>query len=603
MTINTSQIGSNKTPEETNQIQDLFSRATSLHTQGQLNEASKLYQALLKIDPHHADALHLNGLILANSGQVEHGIESITTAIGYNSHFAPYYINRGLLYKRQNKLNHAKQDFERAIQIEPRNFLSYQHLADFYFSQQFVDQAIHYYKHALTIEPASYYCWHQLGDSAIQQKQYDSAIEFYTKALQIDSNQPTTLVNIAVAYLHKNAPDVALPYLTKAHDLNNSMIAVYINLALAYRALHQYSSAEQMLSRAIELEPNNYELYCSFAECYKEQGQYSLALQAFKKAQQLNPNHSRVQFGLGILYMLVGDYPQGWKYYQARITMDNAQVANYCLSQPLWQGEELTGKTLFIQAEQGLGDAIQFVRYLPLIQKQFGGQLVCECQPQLIELFRQQTELQASSIKFIVRGSLRPAFDYYTHLMTLPKYYGTTIENIPAYDHYLSAPTKHRLATLIPRNEKLKIGLVWSGNPNNPNDKNRSIDLRLFIPLLQLENTQFYSLQLGQTAHSIYDFHLNQTLLDLSPYLQDFTDTAVVINQLDLIISVDTAVVHLAAALGKQTWLLIPFVPDFRWLIDREDSPWYPSIKLFRQPTRGDWESPIKQLESTLLNI
>jgi hypothetical protein len=269
-------------------------------------------------------------------------------------------------------------------------------------------------------------------------------------------------------------------------------------------------------------------------------------------------------------------------------------------AEPPWDGRPLEGRTLLLHAEQGFGDAIQFIRYLPLAAER-GGRIIIECQAQLQRLF----QINAGGSQIVASGQPMPDFDSHCPLLSLPWVFGTTLASVPDIVPYLRADAENvgswrqRLAE---HSQVVKVGLVWSGNPAHKNDRCRSMTLARLAPLAQTRGVRFFSLQKGEAATEARTPPPGMELIDWTEELTDFADTAALIAHLDLVIAVDTAVAHLAGAMGKPVWTLLPFVPDWRWLLEREDSPWYPSMRLFRQPFWGDWDSVIERVADELSN-
>jgi len=253
-------------------------------------------------------------------------------------------------------------------------------------------------------------------------------------------------------------------------------------------------------------------------------------------------------------------------------------------------------KTILLHSEQGIGDTIQFVRYAKAVAGR-GGRRILECQPGLKKLLEGVPEFDA----VYGEGEDLPEFDVHAPLLSLPHIFGTTMETIPSDIPYIQGPENSEISEKISsRANHLKVGLVWAGNPGHTNDRNRSIPLASFEPIFDLKGIQFYSLQVGEGRKQIGHFHYQDKIIDLNP---DFSATASAIDQLDLVISVDTSIAHLSGAMGRPTWTLLPFVPDWRWLMNRDDTPWYPGMRLFRQPEIGDWESVILKVSESLRRI
>jgi hypothetical protein len=291
----------------------------------------------------------------------------------------------------------------------------------------------------------------------------------------------------------------------------------------------------------------------------------------------------------GDLHEGLEEYEWRWRGYQGARLPD--------LGQPLWDGTPLgDDRTLLLWAEQGLGDTIQFVRYAPLLRR-FAGRIVLSCQPSLTQVMASAAGRDA----VVPAGGALPPFDAFVPLMSLMHRLGTRLETIPAAVPYLGADAG-RVAALAPRfrGAGFKVGLVWSGNPKHGNDRHRSVPLALLRPLLTVPGARLFSLQVGARAEDIAAEGLAGVITDLAPDLADFADTAAAISQLDLVVTVDTSVAHLAGALGRPTWLLLPWTADWRWLAGRPDSPWYPSMRLFRQPRYGAWEPAVEDIVASL---
>jgi hypothetical protein len=296
---------------------------------------------------------------------------------------------------------------------------------------------------------------------------------------------------------------------------------------------------------------------------------------------------------------MLGDFENGWKGYEYRIQTKELDIGSVQFPQPRWEGHDLKGQRILIHAEQALGDTIQFIRYLPQVAQR-GGRVVLQVQPELFQLLKDFPHAE----QVLARGDALPDFDVQCPLLSLPLilHSGSQISNEVPYIKPDALAVEHWRAKLADE-ARLKVGLVWAGKPEHKNDHNRSMPARMFASLNQIPNVRFFSLQKGDAAKQLADLSSQLDVTDFTSELNDFVDTAGLIQNLDLVITVDTAVAHLAGAIGKPVWVLLPFVPDWRWLLDRSDSPWYPTMRLFRQPRIGDWESPVNSVAAGLKQL
>jgi hypothetical protein len=322
------------------------------------------------------------------------------------------------------------------------------------------------------------------------------------------------------------------------------------------------------------------------------------ALATFRRSLTVEPGNAVATFNLATLQLLTGDFEQGWRGRETRWKLPLGQL-DRGFSQPLWLGDQpIAGKTILLHADEGLGDAIQFARYAPMVAA-LGARVILEVQPPIRRLLAGMSGV-ADCVDRPAATSL--AFDLHCPLGTLPFAFKTRLDTIPGAEPYLPAPPAARLAEWDSRlgaRDRLRVGLVWAGNAAHRNDRDRSMALRTLAPLLDC-GAQFVSLQKDVREHDRAFLGERPDIVDLTADLTDFSDTAALVSCLDLVISVDTSLVHLAGALGVPVWTMLPFNPDWRWLLERDDSPWYRSMRLFRQPGRGDWASVVERVRREL---
>jgi len=370
-----------------------------------------------------------------------------------------------------------------------------------------------------------------------------------------------------------------------------SLALLWNNRGTTLLELARHAEAAESYRRALQLAPELHDARVALASCLQSLGYLSEAQAACDIVLQAVPDHAEAHWNQALLLLLQGNYAMGWQEYEWRWKKRRFTSPQRQFMQPPWQGEPLTGKTILIHAEQGFGDTLQFCRYLPFLAAS-ASQVVFECHPQLTALM----ETLSPGLTIVAMGQPLPPFDCHQPLMSLPRLFGTTLETIPASVSYLQPPAG-RLpfwqSVLPERGGKLRVGLCWAGKTYP--DPGRSIPAAMLAPLAACMAASFVSLQVGEvSAQPAID------LLDLTMLVQDFADTAALVTQLDLVITIDTAVAHLAGALGIETWLLLPAAPDWRWLLKREDSPWYPTLRLFRQQQPGNWAEVLERVAAAL---
>jgi tetratricopeptide (TPR) repeat protein len=421
-----------------------------------------------------------------------------------------------------------------------------------------LDDAIQSYQTTVRLKPDFFEAWTNLGGAMARRGRLDEAVEAYTRALRIRPN---------VAEMHAN-------------------------LSNALRDTGRLAEAEAAAKQALALKPDSPHAHVCYAAVLASNGQYERAIEAYHEAIRLAPDLPGGHFNLAFSELVLGNWQRGWAEYEWRRRFPGA-VPPRKFPTPDWDGRPLNGKTILLFSEQGFGDSIHFVRYAPLVAE-MGGRIIVECLAPLARLFRGIPKID----QVIVAGRLLPAFDTQSALPSLPGLFHTTPQTVPVQVPYLTAEPGTIEAwreRINPSPEMRQIGLAWSGSSENRNDRNRSIPPETFSRLSGAKNVRFHNLQIAPPP-AIAGIQL----ADWSAHLTDFAETAGLIANLDLIITVDTAVAHLAGAMGKAAWVLLPTVPDWRWLLDRSDTPWYPTMRLFRQKTAGDWDEVLAHVAEEL---
>lgn len=463
--------------------------------------------------------------------------------------------------KRGLKLDGARC-FYQAARDQPDYFEAHYNLGLAFQELGQLAEACACYEQVVRLRPAHAGAWNNLGVARRQLGQWQKAAESHRRAVLLEPGQA---------------------------DYQN-------NLANALRAGDQTGEAIQLLQEALQTHPKSAVLWHTLGNAWREAGRLAESQSAFNRALEIEPQLVESHWDLAFTLLLQGNFQRGWEEYEWRWLRKDHQARSF--DAPTWQGEDLSNKRLLVYAEQGAGDTIQFARYLPLLVQR-GARVILECPRPLVSLLQTVPGLE----QVIARGEALPPVDRQCALLSLPRLFGTTLDSIPGDVPYLRSGNKGPFLpspAQMTNGRHLRVGLVWSGNPTHQNDARRSFSLEILRPLLANTEVTFYSLQPQTGGVAGNRQTADRDLVDLSALIGDYADTAALINQLDLVISVDTSVAHLAGALGHAVWLLLPHAPDWRWLMQRSDCPWYPSMRLFRQPVAGDWSLVIRKVREQL---
>ncbi len=414
-------------------------------------------------------------------------------------------------------------------------------------------------------------------------------------ALRAVPVQPAILFKVASLYRSAGSSESSVDCFRKLVKLNPNEASAYSNLANALTRAGRFEEAFKHYRYAIKLNPQSATYHYNYGKALEEVADYDEAEATYRAAIHLDADFVDAHWALSQLLWLKGDMEAAWQYYEKRLFRRGFERRPEIFTKPTWDGRRLEGKTLLVYSEQGHGDSIQFVRYVDLIAER-GARIVVECQPGLVKLFRSLKSVD----QVIERGKPLPPFDVHLSMMSAPVVFNTRRHTIPGRTPYLFAQEEDSI-DLPDDAGALKVGLVWAGNPSNqPADSRRSFPFSTYQDLFDLQGVEFYSLQVGEPAKQLAESELGSSVTDLGPALTDFAVTAAVVEQLDLVITSCTSMPHLVGALGKEAWLILGAIPDFRWFLEGDSSEWYPSLRLFRQQERGDWQPVINQVKSAL---
>ncbi|HSE79972.1 MAG TPA: tetratricopeptide repeat protein [Alphaproteobacteria bacterium] len=418
------------------------------------------------------------------------------------------------------------------------------------------------------------------------------AIACLEAAAQRSPERPQLWINLALLQFRAGRFDAAERAARTAVTLAPRDPDALTNLALVFAVHQRYALAEAAIGRALAAAPDHGPALAGRGFIAERQAKYAEAGVAYAAAASRCPEYAEARLNHAFSLLRAGDFAAGWEAYEWRWRTEAFAPSRRRLPMPEWDGGPLDNRSIFVWHEQGLGDTIQFARYLPLLVER-GARVVAAVQTPLIRLLRASMPM----IEIVDREAPVAELDMHAPMLSLPRGFGTTLRDIPARMPYLRAADSEAFAN---DSKGFKVGLVWAGAAENPNDRFRSIAVRDLAPILAVRGATFYSLQVGANSSVLRAVADRPPIADLTPRLIDFADTADAVAALDLIIAVDTAVAHLAGALGKPVWTLIATPADWRWMIAGDDSPWYPTMRLFRQPRPGDWKTPIARIAAAL---
>jgi tetratricopeptide (TPR) repeat protein len=605
-----------------------FRQALSHHRAGNLARAGALYRRVLKLDPRHSDAMHLLGVIAGDSGQPDIAAALIAEAIRIRGPVPSYCASLGRVFGQRQMWHEAIACYRQALSRDPLNPAIHFNLGIALRAAGRLDEAILAFEQVCDLEPASANAWLELGSTLYAAGRPDPAARCYERAIHQGPDSSKARYNLAVLRAGQGRWSEARDLLLQAVKLQPFDADAHNNLGSAYRALSDPARAHAHFRTALKIQASHRNAlenlarllwdegrleeslqvledlakhHPGYAAAYRHSGFVQLELarpseaaESFRRCLGTTPEDAQAQWGLAFAELSLANFETGWPLYEWRF---RAFPSGRHFDPPAWNGQFLDGRPILLYAEQGFGDTIQFVRYAPFVKNR-GGSVIVECQPGLRHLL----ETVEGIDQVVGRGDPLPPFDCHASLMSLPRIFNSVPMrerfDIPYLFPDSDATEKWR--ALLRRDLDpgfFRVGLTWAGNPGHRNDRKRSVPPEQFNSLADLDRVAWFALQKEARSQPELPFTA------LPAEIPDFAETAAAILNLDLIISVDTAVAHLAGALGKPVWTLLPHAPDWRWMMDREDTPWYPTMRLFRQPRRGDWAPVIETLRRELDNL
>lgn len=583
------------------QVRRFLKRGLKYHRAGRRGPAEACYLRSLKVNPRCAPALHLLGLLAQQAGEYQKSMQWMSESLTLK----PDDDDAGTLnslakaYFDQSQIQPARRCYQRLAELLPQSAQAHLRLGTTLEWLGDWEAAAASYRRALALQPDSPDIYGCLGRLQCKQGAAGEAVESCRRALALAPHRRE--IHNLLGYALVNAGDYSAAVEVYRRALALKPVSAYTIYGLGYLLERQgdLASAAESYRLVLKLDPRLVDAHLHLGITHLLQGDVGIAEECFERVRELAPDNTEARTFLGYLHLLQGNFPLGWSEHECRWSTPHFLRDRRKLPQPLWKGEPLEGSRILLHAEQGLGDTLQFVRYVPLVAAR-GGNVVLEVQSRLHRLLA----LTPGAGEVIRRGEVLPEVDWQCPLLSLPLAFATDLSSIPAQIPYVyPSPAlvdawRQRMA-----GDSLRIGLVWGGSPAFPHERWRSIPLELLAPLTHLEGTTFYSLQMGPQAGQVKQVGDHVHIVDLQDEQQDLADTAAIVANLGLVISVDTSVAHLAGAMGKPVWVLLQKTPDWRWQLEREDNPWYPTARLFRQSTLGNWQDVVARVERELREL
>lgn len=567
---------------------------------GQLEVAKASYEKAVQLQPTNAQAQASLGAVLQGLGQVDEAITRYDAALQFKPDFFEALYNRAVALQMAHRSEEALTSLDLALTRLPD-------FADGHFRRGVVLQelgrseaAVSAYDRVVALDPSHAEAFYNRGYALVALQRFEAAIASYDKAIALRPNFAQAYCNRGVALQGLNRWEEALASHDRAVSLSPGYAEALINRGVVLHAMFRWDEALAAYEKALVVAPHAVNAYVNRGVTLHACGQLDAAMSSYEQAMAIEPEAADAHFYQSLIYLLRGEFHRGWQEYQWFWKTANGNARLRTFEQPAWTGREpLAGKRVLIHSEQGLGDMIQFCRYARLLAQR-GAHVVMEVPSSLLGILQ---GLEGVT-EWVAKGDPLPVFDYQCLLLTLPRIFETDGSSIPtpeAYLHVDHAKMGEWRERLGPR-KLFRIGLVWSGSQQHLNDAHRSLCLDTLLAQLPA-GFEYVSLQKELRSGDLEVLRSHPKVRHFEDDIADFSDTAALCELMDLVISVDTSVAHLSAALGRTTWVLLAAVPDWRWMLGRDDSPWYQSVKLLRQPRPGDWESVLKVVSQELLAV
>jgi tetratricopeptide (TPR) repeat protein len=581
------------TPDDFRQA---MAAAIRQHEAGNLSVAERMYRQILCQQPEHPDVLHLLGAALGQQGKLDEAIAMINQAVAKSPRHVVYLCNLSEFCRRAGRADEAIAAARSAIAADPNQARAYCMMGSALTLQRRFDDAIAAFRRAIQLNPNYEEALSHLGNTLNSLEQYGDAIPVFRRLCTVNPRSADALGGLAAALRSSGQLGEAITLLQRAVELTPGSSPTHNNLGIALGQADRIDEAIAAFRKAIEVQPGNALAVKNLGVALAEKGLFHESLAALDRAIELKSDLAEAHGNRALILLVLGDFERGWPEYEWRWRAQLTTLSTpRSFSQPRWDGSKLDGRSILLHAEQGFGDTLQFVRYIPMVVER-GGRVILDCPLDLVRLLARMPGIS----RVIATGETLPDFYCQCPLLSLPLLFDTRLETIPAKIPYLT-PDPALVEKWKARFDaepvgKLRVGLVWAGNVKNKHDRKRSMTLEQLAPLAEVADVQFFSLQKGRPLSSPPPM----AMTDWTGDLVNFDETAAMVSQLDLVIAVDTAVAHLAGAMGKPVWIMISYVPDWRWMLNRADSPWYPTLRIFRQSRVGDWTGVVERVKTAL---
>ncbi len=581
------------------EAEDAHDQAVKLARQGRYEDSLPHYRRALELCPDYAEAHNNLGIALSRSAGLEEAAASYAVALRLRPDYPEANNNLGIALARLGRIDEAISRFQAALRSRPDYPEAHNNLGNALRGFDRFDEAIESYRQALANKPDYPEAHNNLGNALAEKERFEEAIACYTEALRLHPAYPEAHNNLGNTLTRLRRIDEAVASYRLALQHNPDYAEAYNNLGNALADDGRLAEAVACYREALRLNSAYAEAHNNLGITLGKQRKYTAADDCYREALRLRPDYSDAHLNRALCWLQAGRFELGWAEYEWRWRCRGVNRPEF--AHPAWSGEPLGGRTILIYAEQGLGDTFQFIRYAPLIKRR-GGIVVFECQPPLVPLVARCPGVD----RVVPKGQPVPEFHAHCALLSLPWALRTTLATIPPEVPYLYAdPTlTARWRSELTALGGYRVGINWQGNPQYKGDRQRSIPLGRFAPLAELPGVRLVSLQKGFGTEQLADWGERLNVVDLGPRLDEtsgaFMDTASALMYLDLFITSDTAIAHLAGGLGIPTWLALPWSSDWRWMEQRPDSPWYPTMRLFRQHEPGNWEAVFRRMADEL---